>query len=64
MLLIADITMIDNGYPGKNLTSGIYTLVVNLNKGMDGGRRRKHSRASFIRRTPGATLRRRIEEAR
>jgi len=56
-LPIANITMIGNGYPGKNLTSGIYTPVVSLSKGIDGSLRRKNSRASFIRGTQGAMLR-------
>lgn len=36
--LFTDITVIDNGYPCKNLTSGIYMPVISPNKGMDGGR--------------------------
>jgi len=56
--------LIDNGYPGANLTSGIYTAVVRQNKGMDGGRRRKHSRIIFTYETRRASLRRAIGETR
>ena len=35
LLPIADITMIVNRYPGKNLISGTYTPAVNPSKGMD-----------------------------
>jgi len=62
LLPIADITMIVNRYPGKNLICDTYTLAVSLHKGMAGGPRREHSRASIIRRTQGARLLRAIEE--